>query len=144
MNLEDVEKIMKLFEDHTNLQTFEINLEGLSLKLSKFDNKVKVVEAKNVEMPQMNISNDTEVEDDDTKEYIKSPLVGTFHQAPALDAKPFVTVGQKVKKGQKLCIIEAMKVMNEITAPHDGVIKQILCKDNQMVEFDQKLFVIGD
>ena len=75
---------------------------------------------------------------------ITAPLVGTFHQAPYKDAKPFVALGQKVKKGQKLCIIEAMKVMNEITSPYDGTILEILAKENDVVEFGKPLFLIGD
>ena len=75
---------------------------------------------------------------------ITAPLVGTFHQAPYKDAKPFVTVGQKVKKGQKLCIVEAMKVMNEITSPYDGTIVEILAKENDVVEFGKPLFITGD
>ena len=78
------------------------------------------------------------------EEFIKSPLVGTYHQAPYAEAKPFVSIGSKVKKGDKLCIVEAMKVMNEITSPRDGTIKKILCSEGSMVEFDQELFVIGD
>ena len=80
----------------------------------------------------------------DNKFYVTSPLVGTYHQAASQGAKPFVSVGQKVKKGDKLCIIEAMKVMNEITATKSGEITEILVSEGQMVEFDQKLFVIGD
>ena len=83
-------------------------------------------------------------EPDNSKEIVKAPLVGTFYKAPSADAKPFVTVGSTVKKGDKLCIIEAMKVMNEITSPCDGVVKEILAENEKMVEYGQKLFVIGD
>ena len=65
-------------------------------------------------------------------------------EAPFVDAKPFVSVGERVTKGQKLCIIEAMKVMNEITSPCDGILKEILVKEGQMVEFGAKLFAIGE
>ena len=75
---------------------------------------------------------------------ITSPLVGTFHQAPYKDAKPFVSLGDRVKKGQKLCIVEAMKVMNEITSPYDGVILEVCANENDVVEFGKKLFVIGE
>jgi len=87
---------------------------------------------------------DVEDKKDDNKFYVTSPLVGTFHQAQAEGSKPFVQIGQKVKKGDKLCIIEAMKVMNEITATKSGEITEVLVEEGQMVEFGQKLFVIGD
>lgn len=74
---------------------------------------------------------------------VKSPMVGTCYLAPEPDAPLFVSVGDSVKKGQTLCIIEAMKVMNPIAADADGVVKQILVENAQPVEFDQPLFVIG-
>jgi acetyl-CoA carboxylase biotin carboxyl carrier protein len=72
--------------------------------------------------------------------FVTSPFVGTFYGAPAPDADPFVTVGATVKKGQVLCIVEAMKLMNEIEADHAGVIDEILVENGQSVEFGQKLF----
>ena len=74
---------------------------------------------------------------------IKSPMVGTAFLSPQPDAKPFVEVGQSVKAGDTLLIVEAMKVMNPITAPEGGVIKKLLISDGQPVEFDQPLAVIG-
>ena len=73
---------------------------------------------------------------------IKSPIVGTFYGKPAPDAKPFVVIGDKVHKGQVLCIIEAMKVMNEIESTCDGVVEEICVKDSEIVEFSQVLFKI--
>ncbi|HMR07373.1 MAG TPA: acetyl-CoA carboxylase biotin carboxyl carrier protein [Polyangiaceae bacterium] len=72
--------------------------------------------------------------------FVTSPFVGTFYLAPAPDAEPFVTVGATVKKGQVLCIVEAMKLMNEIEADHAGVIDEILVENAESVEFGQKLF----
>ena len=77
-------------------------------------------------------------------EAVRSPLVGTFYAAPGAGAKPYVEVGSTVKEGDILCIIEAMKVMNEIHAPRAGVIKEIRAKDGDMVQFDEELMVIGD
>jgi len=74
---------------------------------------------------------------------IKSPMVGTAFLSPEPDAKQFVEVGQAVKAGDTLLIVEAMKVMNPITAPEGGVIKKLLISDGQPVEFDQPLAVIG-
>ena len=74
---------------------------------------------------------------------IKSPMVGTYYAASAPGAAPYVTVGASVKKGQTLCIIEAMKLLNEIEAECDGVIKQILVNNGGPVEFGQPLFLLG-
>lgn len=74
---------------------------------------------------------------------VKSPMVGTFYRSPSPGAKAFVDVGQSVKEGETLCIIEAMKLLNEIEADKSGVIKAILVENGQPVEFGQPLFVIG-
>lgn len=73
---------------------------------------------------------------------VKCPLVGTFYAASSPDADPFVQVGDVVSKGQVLGIVEAMKLMNEIESDYDGVVKQILVKNGDLVEYDQPLFVI--
>ena len=73
---------------------------------------------------------------------VESPLVGTFYAAPAEDAAPFVAVGDSVKKGQTLAIIEAMKLMNEIESEYDGIIEEILVKNGQPVEYGQPIFKI--
>lgn len=73
---------------------------------------------------------------------VKSPFVGTFYAAPAPGEDDFVSVGQRVKKGDTLCIVEAMKLMNEIEAEKDGVISEITINNEEPVEFDQVLFVI--
>jgi acetyl-CoA carboxylase biotin carboxyl carrier protein len=74
---------------------------------------------------------------------VKSPMVGTFYRAPSPDAKPFVEVGGAVKEGQPICVIEAMKLMNEIEADASGTIKAILVENGQPVEYGQALFIIG-
>lgn len=74
---------------------------------------------------------------------INSPMVGTFYRAPSPGATPFVSVGQKVKAGDTVCIIEAMKLLNEIEAEADGVIQEILVENGAPVEFGQALFVIA-
>ncbi|MGL4766784.1 MAG: acetyl-CoA carboxylase biotin carboxyl carrier protein [Formosimonas sp.] len=74
---------------------------------------------------------------------VKSPMVGTFYGASSPGAAPFVAVGTAVKKGQTVCIIEAMKLLNEIEADADGVITQILVQNGDPVEFGQPLFIIG-
>lgn len=74
---------------------------------------------------------------------VKSPMVGTFYRSPSPGAKVFIDIGQSVKEGETLCIIEAMKLLNEIEADKTGVIKAILVENGQPVEFGQPLFVIG-
>ncbi|MGG4775364.1 acetyl-CoA carboxylase biotin carboxyl carrier protein [Alcaligenaceae bacterium 429] len=74
---------------------------------------------------------------------VPAPMVGTFYRAPNPGAAPFVEVGQSVKEGDALCIIEAMKLLNEIEADKSGVIKEILIENGEPVEFGQPLFVIG-
>jgi acetyl-CoA carboxylase biotin carboxyl carrier protein len=74
---------------------------------------------------------------------VKSPMVGTAYMSPEPGSKPFIEVGDAVKAGDTLLIVEAMKVMNPITAPEGGVIKKIMVADAQPVEFDQPLVVIG-
>jgi acetyl-CoA carboxylase biotin carboxyl carrier protein len=74
---------------------------------------------------------------------VKAPMVGTFYRSPSPDAKPFVEVGQAVKEGDTICIIEAMKLMNEIEADAAGVIKAILVENGQPVEYGQPLFILG-
>jgi acetyl-CoA carboxylase, biotin carboxyl carrier protein len=74
---------------------------------------------------------------------VKAPMVGTFYRAPNPGAAPFVEVGQSVKEGDALCIIEAMKLLNEIEADKAGVIKEILVENGEPVEYGQPLFVIG-
>lgn len=73
---------------------------------------------------------------------IRSPFVGTFYRSPSPGSEVFVDVGKRVKKGDTLCIVEAMKLMNEIEAESDGVVREILVDNEQPVEFDQPLFVI--
>jgi acetyl-CoA carboxylase biotin carboxyl carrier protein len=74
---------------------------------------------------------------------VKSPMVGTFYRSPSPEAKPFVAVGDTVKEGQTLCVIEAMKLMNEIESDAAGVVKAILVENGQPVEYGQALFIIG-
>lgn len=74
---------------------------------------------------------------------VKAPMVGTFYRSPSPDAKAFVELGQTIKEGQTVCIIEAMKLMNEIESDASGVIKAILVENGQPVEYGQPLFILG-
>lgn len=77
-----------------------------------------------------------------TGHQLLSPMVGTFYRSPSPEAKSFIEVGQEVKEGQTLCIVEAMKMMNQIEADKSGIVKAILVEDGQPVEFDQPLVII--
>ena len=77
-----------------------------------------------------------------SRNVVPSPMVGTAYLSPSPGSSPFVTVGQSVKEGETLLIIEAMKVMNQIPAPTSGTVKEIMCEDGQPVEFDQPLMII--
>ena len=145
--------IKKLMDDMGNSKLNSIKIEfpdGTKIKMEK-DNSIKRAKEKEVVIEdeddvKVEKGKNEEVENNNTsienKKYITSPMVGTFYSKPSPDAKPFVEVGSKVKKGDKLCIIEAMKLMNEIEAEEDGEIVEILVKDEEMVDYGKKLFVI--
>jgi acetyl-CoA carboxylase biotin carboxyl carrier protein len=85
-------------------------------------------------------------EDDDSLpegHVVKSPMVGTFYRSPSPESASFVEVGQAVKQGETLCIIEAMKLMNEIESDATGIVKAILCENGDPIEFGEPLFIIG-
>ena len=96
------------------------------------------VPVQNIEQPE----NVSQKSDDQTGSLVTSPLVGTFYAAPSQDLPPYVQVGDKVKKGQVLAIVEAMKLMNEIESDFDGEIAEIYVENGQPVEYGQKLFRI--
>jgi acetyl-CoA carboxylase biotin carboxyl carrier protein len=90
------------------------------------------------------INNDEPIEEriDDPKTVIKSPIVGTAYLSPEPGAKPFVSVGKKIKKGETIIIVEAMKTMNHVPATSDGVVKKVCVEDGQPVEFGQIIIVL--
>ena len=90
------------------------------------------------------ISNDEAIEEriDDPKTVIKCPIVGTAYLSPEPGAKPFVSIGKKIKKGETLLIVEAMKTMNHVPSTKDGVIKKVCVEDGQPVEFGQTIIVL--
>lgn len=88
-------------------------------------------------------SGSTEEKEEVSGEVITSPIVGTFYRSPSPDDDPFVSVGDTVEKGDTVCIVEAMKIMNEIESEYSGEVKKILVEDAEPVEYDQPLFIIG-
>ena len=158
MDIRKVKKLMEMLED-SSLAEIEIIEGEESIRLSKSSN-VENFNASN-QIPQNvihqspnNFSNnqETKVESSATQNSseienisgheIKSPMVGTFYEAPSPGSKPFVNVGDSVKAGDTLCIIEAMKMLNQIESDKSGVIKAILVENAQPVEFNQVIFVI--
>ena len=107
-------------------------LEDLKKSLNDKDYKIKIDDLKN---------QTSFVEKEDPKKTIKSPIVGTAYLAPEPGAKKFVDVGKKIKKGDTVIIVEAMKTMNHIPSSQDGVIKKICVEDGQPVEFGQNLII---
>ena len=126
-------------EDH-DLTAFELEDSGFKVRLEKGGNQEQIVAA-----PQPVIAEEKAPEKivaEDTEE-ISSPMVGTFYKSPSPDADAYVKVGDSVDEGTVICIIEAMKVMNQIKADKSGVIQRILVDDATPVEFGQGLFVIA-
>ena len=120
---------------NSNLDNLEIEFpDGLKIKMEK-DNKEKTVEK--VLQTEKN-----EVKIEENYKLIKAPMVGTFYGSSSPKAEPFVKIGDKVKKGQVVCIVEAMKLMNEIESEYSGKIKEILVKDGEPVEYGTDLFII--
>jgi acetyl-CoA carboxylase biotin carboxyl carrier protein len=145
MTIKEIQNIIKEFEKST-LMSLELETKDVKIKLSK-QKQNEIIENKN----ENNQYSETSSQIDDkhktnhkNETYIKSPLVGTFYMQSTPNAKPFVQVGQKVKKGQVVCIIEAMKIMNEITSPYTGVIKSIEVNNKDVIGYDQVLMTIGE
>ncbi|GFZ31890.1 acetyl-CoA carboxylase biotin carboxyl carrier protein subunit [Clostridium zeae] len=137
----------------SDLTNFEMEFDGVSLKMSKDNNvsapkttttkEIKAVEASKLEYISES-KTEKVVEEVEVKggTYVNSPIVGTFYASAGSEKPAFVNVGDKVKKGDVLCIIEAMKIMNEIQSEVDGEIVEVLVSNEQMVEYGQKLFRI--
>ncbi len=147
MTIKELQTIIKDIEN-SPLMSLELEMVDFKLKLSK--NKVEYIEkTETINKPSNNESNTNTNKKEtaseiNTKETIKSPLVGTFYRSSINNGTPYVEVGQKVKKGDVICIIEAMKIMNEITCPYDGVVKEFLVSNADAVGFDQALMVIAN
>ena len=144
MNYEDIKK---LIDDMGNSKLTEISIDfpdGTKIGMKKEVKVVEKVQEKNIqhiEQKEVNEIVETETQEDNCK-IVKSPMVGTFYLKPDPNSNPYVEIGKKVKKGDILCIIEAMKLMNEIESEFDGKIIEICVKDGETVEYGKPLFVI--
>lgn len=165
MDLQYLRKIVKIF-DESSADDLEIEEKGIKLKISKkndsntfnpqnypvFNLGAQAQQAYPIAQTPVNQqaeavkNHDTPAESTENKSSglhtINSPIVGTFYRSPSPDSDSFVEKGQKVSKGQTLCIIEAMKLMNEIESDIDGIVEDILITNGEGVEFNQPLFLI--
>lgn len=147
MSIETIKTLIHEFND-SNLTKLKLNYEDFEIELEKSQElsgtqvvAVQPVTTQFAPVATAEVNINTGVAPE-AKQYIKSPMVGTFYTASSPDSKPFASVGDHVKKGDVVCIVEAMKLMNEVEAEIDGEIVEILVKNEEMVEFDQPLFVI--
>lgn len=150
MDINEVYKLMGNFENST-MTELNLEMEGVKLSMKKgatFSERpvhtvVDSYEAivKNDVVEKKEVLKEAEVKSAAVGEgiEIKAPLVGTFYRAASPEEKPFVILGQQVKKGDVVGIVEAMKLMNEIVAPEDGVVESILVEDGTMVEYNEVL-----
>ena len=148
MDIRKVKKLMELLEQ-SGMAEIEIKEGEESVKISRFGNAPQMTPtvakqpATIVTPSQAATTTSTSGKNPQANgDLISSPMVGTFYSAPSPSAKPFVSVGQHVNKGDTVGIIEAMKIMNQIEADHSGTVVEILVKDGEAVEFGQALIVI--
>jgi acetyl-CoA carboxylase biotin carboxyl carrier protein len=143
----DIRKIKTLIEmlEESNLNEIEVSQGDESVRISKGKDPVDYIENNQINTS-ISSQEKVSINEDDTRKFVgnqvKAPLVGTFYRKPSPDSDPFVKVGDIVKKGQVLCIIEAMKMMNEIKSEFDGEVSSIEIEDGQPVEFGQTIVVI--
>ena len=144
-------EIKKLLDDMGNSKVDSLDIEfpdGTKIKMKK--NEAKIIEAvtpampavKEVTLPTENKTEEKAVITTENYKEVKSPMVGTFYSAPSPKDAPYVKIGDKVKKGDVLCVVEAMKLMNEIESEFDGEIVEICVKNEEMVEYGTTLFKI--
>ena len=144
----DIRKIKTLIEmlEASNLNEIEVSQGEESVRISKSSGEIKVLQDSNIgitnESQSINKIDNNQIENEIKGNQVTSPIVGTFYRKPSPDKEPFVKVGDIVNKGDVLCIIEAMKMMNEIKSEFDGKISSIEVDDGQPVEFGQTIIVI--
>ncbi len=150
MDTKEIKELLKAF-DESNSSYLKIKQDGLEIKFKKPSAEKVVVTSQQFANQAENIlSQENKAEPKEEREehldgdLVLAPLVGVFYSAPSPEEKPYVQVGDKVKAGDVLCLIEAMKMMSEITSPRDGVVREIYAKNQDVVGFEEQLFLIGD
>ncbi len=144
----DIETIEKLADIVSNRELAEITVKDGEKSVTIKGRKVQTVQTVNapVNVPAVQtataVTTENKTESAVSGNIVKSPIVGTFYAAPSPDKPAFVKVGDKVKKGDVIMIIESMKLMNEIQSDFDGVVEKILVSDGQAVEYDQPIMII--
>lgn len=144
----EYDKIKQLMDDMDKSKLSELDIEfseGFKIRMKKADNQTiayKCIEKEDVVNVPVKQEKAEETKEVETGKIVKSPMVGTFYLKPSPDANPYVEIGQDVKQGQTLCIIEAMKLMNEIESEYTGKVKKVLINDGDPVEYGTELFVI--
>jgi acetyl-CoA carboxylase biotin carboxyl carrier protein len=148
IDFDEVRKVIALLEER-NLSVFELETEGFKIKIVRNVAPLAPVTVLQPSAPAPSAAGEASSpapasapELDKAFQVVTSPMVGTFYRAPDPTAPPFVDIGDPVKKGQTLCIVEAMKLMNEIESDVDGTIVEIFAENAKPVEFGQKLFAI--
>ncbi|NQT79305.1 MAG: acetyl-CoA carboxylase biotin carboxyl carrier protein [Candidatus Aminicenantes bacterium] len=149
IDYKEINKLIKFMKDK-NLSHFELEVEGLKIKIGRSSGPNSAPEPTPSSQPSPESEDeenslspeDTLQEGENNLRYIISPMVGTFFRAPDPSSSPFVEIGDPVKKNQILCIIEAMKLMNEIESEVDGIIKKVYIENGKPVEYGQRLFAI--
>lgn len=137
----DIRKIKKLIEiiEESDIAELEISEGEESVRISRYSSPPPVAAAP---APAVAAPTAPAAEEKTAGHVVKSPMVGTFYRSSSPGAKPFVEIGQSVDVGDTLCIIEAMKILNQIEADKSGTVTQVLVEDAQPVEYNQPLFII--
>jgi len=143
MELDEIKQLMELLKN-TDITELQIERDGAKLKIKRerFMSSFEIAPPPKQAVPAEVKEEVKAVEEAQRLVTITSPIVGIFHRAPSPEAPPFVEAGSTVKTGQVLCIIEAMKLMNEIESDVDGVVSKILVENGQPVEYGEPLFLI--
>ena len=147
----DIRKVKKLIEmlENSNLEEIEIQEGEESVRLVKSTNKTQAIAPQSIVLPQDTVAQevvDLSVTDKETKEdanSISSPMVGTFYASASPGAKPFISVGDIIAEGDVVCIVEAMKMMNEIKSDFSGTVLSVNLENSEPVEYGQSLFEIS-
>ncbi len=141
----EYEQIKQLIEDMGNSKLTAIDIEfpdGIKIKMEKKEEPRVIVQKEEVKNQQEPSKIEEKPKEQEIGNIVKSPMVGTFYIKPSPTSKPYVELGSAIKKGNVLCIIEAMKLMNEIESEFDGKIEEIYVKDGETVEYGKPLFRI--